>query len=92
MSDDTVYRDAALEAVSSEPLYESGLKRKYADEVIPEIYEKIKALPPAESEYEELAPEEAAREIVSGSTMSAWHLVDDVIRLEQMGYVICRKK
>ena len=47
---DTVYRDAALEAVSSEPLYESGLKKRYAEDVVPAIYEKIKALKPTEPE------------------------------------------
>ena len=46
--DDCISRQAALEAVSSEPLYRTGLKRKYADEAVPAIYEKIKALPPAE--------------------------------------------
>ena len=52
----------------------------------------IEGLPPSQPEYEELTPEEAAAEIASGSIMSAWHFVDDMMRLTQMGYVICRKK
>jgi len=43
-------------------------------------------------EYEELTPEEAASELASGSTMSAWYWLDDMIRLKQMGYAICRKR
>lgn len=52
----------------------------------------LKKLPSAQPEYEELTPEEAASEIASGSTMSAWYWIDDMTRLKQMGYAICRKK
>ncbi len=46
----------------------------------------------AQPQYEELTPEEAASEIASGSTMSAWYWLDDMMRLKQMGYAICRKR
>ena len=49
-------------------------------------------LPPAQPQYEELTPEEAASEIASGSIMSAWYWLDAMIRLKQMGYAICRKR
>lgn len=55
-------------------------------------FEAIESLPSAQPEYEELTPEKAASEIASGSTMSAWYWLDDMIRLKQMGYAICRKK
>ena len=45
-----------------------------------------------EPQYTELTPEEAASELASGSTMSAWYWLDDMMRLKQMGYAICRKK
>ena len=53
---------------------------------------RIDMLPPAQPQYEELTPEEAASEIASGSMMSARYWLDAMIRLEQMGYVICRKR
>lgn len=56
------------------------------------IIEKLEALPSAQPQYEELTPEEAASEIASGSTMSTWYWLDDMIRLNQMGYAICRKR
>ena len=52
----------------------------------------IMRFPSAQPEYEELTPEEAASELASGSTMSAWYWLDDMIRLKQMGYAICRKE
>lgn len=54
--------------------------------------ERTGKLPSVQPQYEELTPEEAASEIESGSTMSAWYWRDDLIRLKQMGYVICRKR
>lgn len=44
---DTVSRSAVIDAIFSEPLYESGMKKRDADVVVPAIYEKIKALPPS---------------------------------------------
>ena len=54
--------------------------------------DRIKALPAAQSEYEELTPEEAASEIGSGSLMSAAYWLNRLVQIEQMGYVICRKR
>jgi rubrerythrin len=48
--DDLISRQAAIDAIFSEPLYESGMKKRDADEVVPAIYEKIKAMPPAQPE------------------------------------------
>lgn len=45
---DCVDRQAAINVVFSEPLYESGMKKRSADVVVPVIYEKIKSLPPAQ--------------------------------------------
>ena len=146
---DLIERQAAIDAIFSEPLYKSGMKKRDADTVIPAIYEKIKSLPsaqpekrtqertethscdyisrqaaidaadradytglavedvkkvtdevikglkqlpPAQPEYEELTPEEAASEIASGSIMSARYWLDAMIQLKQMGYAICRKR
>lgn len=46
--DDLINRQAAIEAIFSEPLYESGMKKRDADAVVPAIYEKIKSLPSAQ--------------------------------------------
>ena len=53
--------------------------------------ETLEYMPPAQPEYTELTPEEAASEIASGSIMSASYWLDVMIRLKQMGYAICRK-
>lgn len=50
----------------------------------------IKAL--TQPEYEELTPGEAASKIASRSIMSAWYWLDLMIRLNQMGYAICRRR
>ena len=47
---DLIIRQAAIDAIFSEPLYESGMKKRDADEVVPAIYEKIKSLPSAQPE------------------------------------------
>lgn len=47
-SGDTIYRQDAMDAIFSEPLYESGMKKRDADAVVPAIYEKIKSLPSAQ--------------------------------------------
>ena len=54
--------------------------------------EALEKLPSVQPQYEELTPEEAASELASGSTMSAWYWLDDMTRLKQMGYAICRKR
>ena len=54
--------------------------------------EKLLELPSVQQHYEELTPEEAASEIASGSIMSARYWLDAMIRLKQMGYVVCRKR
>lgn len=55
------------------------------------LMERMNALPSKQPEYEELTPEEAASEIAIGSIMSTWYWLDDMIRLKQMGYAICKK-
>lgn len=47
---DCISRQAAIDAVFSEPLYESGMKKRDVDAVVPAIYEKIKSLPSAQPE------------------------------------------
>lgn len=50
---DTVSRQAVLDAIFSEPLYESGMRKRDSDDIVPAIYEKIKALPPSPSRQTE---------------------------------------
>ena len=57
-----------------------------------EVFGNSEQLPYAQPQYTELTPEEAASEIASGSTMSAYYWLDDMIRIKQMGYAICRKR
>lgn len=47
---DTIYRQAAIEEIFKEPLYESGMKERTASAVVHAIYEKIKSLPSAQPE------------------------------------------
>ena len=47
--DDLINRQAAIDVIFSEPLYETGMKKRSAEEVVPAIFEKVKGLPPAES-------------------------------------------
>ena len=47
---DMISRQAAIDAMFSEPLYKTGMKKRSADEVVPAIYGKIKAMPPAQPE------------------------------------------
>lgn len=47
---DLISRQAVIDAIFSEPLYESGMKERGAGEVVPAIFEKIKALPSAQPE------------------------------------------
>lgn len=46
---DTISRQAVLDAIFSEPLYESGMRKRDSDDIVPTIYEKIKALPSSPS-------------------------------------------
>jgi len=47
---DFISRQAAIDAIFSEPLYDTGMKKRSADEVVPAIYEKIKSLPSTQPE------------------------------------------
>lgn len=83
---DTIDRQAAIDTTWEEPHYTDPLN------VLTEVRDRIKALPPAEPQYEELTPEEAAAEIAGESMRSTIYWLDATIRLKQMGYVICRKR
>lgn len=48
--DDVIYRQAAIEVIFNEPLYESGMKERTAIAVVLAIYEKIKSLPSSKPE------------------------------------------
>ena len=47
---DPISREAVIDAIFSEPLYKTGMKKRDADAVVPAIYEKIKSLPSAQPE------------------------------------------
>jgi hypothetical protein len=47
---DLISRQAAIDAIFSEPLYKTGMKKRDANEVVPAIFEKIKTLPSAQPE------------------------------------------
>ena len=47
---DMISRQDAIDAIFSEPLYKSGMKKRDVDVVVPAICEKIKSLPSAQSE------------------------------------------
>ena len=86
---DLISRQAALALVKPDTI------QIYDDKIVftcGASKEDLEVLPCLQPQYEELTPEEAASEIASGSTMSAWYWLDDMIRLKQMGYVICRKR
>lgn len=48
--DDLISRQAAIEEIFNEPLYESGMKERTAIAVVLAIYEKIKSLSPTQPE------------------------------------------
>lgn len=84
-TDDLISRKKVMQLARDVTL-EGGIKHRCIDAT--QIWE----VPSAQPQYEELTPEEAASEIASGSIMSAWYWLDDMIRLKQMGYAICRKR
>ena len=43
--EDAVSRQAVTDAIFSEPLYKPGMKKRYAEDAVPAIFEKIKSLP-----------------------------------------------
>lgn len=45
---DPIERQDAIDAIFSEPLYEPGMKKRDAEEVILAVFEKIKSLTPAQ--------------------------------------------
>ena len=49
-NDELISKKAVIDAIFSEPLYETGMKKRDADAVVPAIYEKIKSLPSAQPE------------------------------------------
>lgn len=72
---DSISRQAAVEAIFSEPLYESGMKKRDADAVVPAIYEKIKSLPSAQ-------PEPCVDAVSRRAVVSR---ISDLLMLELMG-------
>ncbi len=89
---DCISRAAALKGLEDLNIASFYEENEQSKEVYMETKAMLKALPSAQPQYEELTPEEAASEIASGSTMSTWYWLDDMIRLNQMGYAICRKR
>lgn len=62
---DLISRRAALDAIFSEPLYKSGMKKRDVDVVVPAIYEKIKSLPSAQPETHDKRTETHACDLIS---------------------------
>ena len=87
---DLISRQAAVDAITEIIHDDTATHNGWIDPYY--VMEKLKNLPSAQPQYEELTPEEAASEIASGSIMSAWYWLDDMRRLQQMGYVICRER
>lgn len=88
--DDHISRRVAIEtALTFFVEYLGGAFHEDMQAILKKRFEEV---PSMQSEYEELTPEEAAAELASGSTMTTWYWLDDMIRLKQMGYAICRKK
>lgn len=65
VEDDTISRKAAIDAIFSEPLYKSGMKKRDVDAVVPAIYEKIKSLPSAQPETHKKHTETHACDTIS---------------------------
>ena len=90
---DLIDRQAAIDALGEEPpVWYDGEDELAEREQWRRDVDAIKAVPSAQLQYEELTPEEAASEIACGSIMSAWHWLDVMMQLKQMGYAICRKR
>lgn len=66
---DPIDRQAAIDAIFSEALYEPGMKKRDADAVVLAIFEKIKTLPSAQSQRKTgkwVHGKEIAREYLAG--------------------------
>ena len=87
---DLISRQAAIDAINHICPVETEYDCMLLDRV--DVRYVLSDLPSAQPQYEELTPEEAASEIASRSTFSAWYWLDDMIRLKQTGYAICRKR
>lgn len=85
---DLISRQAAIDAVNNAFDRETVLTRFVRSIAV----RAIRDMPSAQPQYEELTPVEVASEIASGSIMSARYWLDAMIRIEQMGYEICRKR
>lgn len=67
---DLIYRQEAIDAIFSEPLYKSGMKKRDADEIVPAIYEKIKSLQPAQPGCEDAVPRASVEYICKKNLVS----------------------
>ena len=50
LATDCISRQAAIDVMFSEPLFETGMKKRSAEEVVPALFEKIKVLPSVQPE------------------------------------------
>ena len=90
--DDLISRHAAIDVITNEGTRLERNGTVAMVEIKQWCIDLLQLLPSAQPQYEELTPEEAASEIASGSMMSARYWLDVMIRLNQMGYAICRKR
>lgn len=81
-----IYRQATIDAVRKASVGETRVTR-----LTWRILDYLEQAKPAEPGYVELTPEEAASEIDCGSLASTKDWFDIMLRINRMGYSICRK-
>jgi len=76
---DLISRQAAIDVIFSEPLYESGMKKRDADAVVLAIYEKIKSLSSAQTNLDHIYAELSKVYNVKGLPDEAIGIIGDLM-------------
>ena len=88
MKDDLISRQAALDAIKK--LEKPAPTAQHLSAIF-DCEDTIKALPPAQPEYERVSAEDVAVSIAPTKLASAVWLYGTLTELEKAGYVICRR-
>ena len=91
MKDDTISRKVALKGLEDLNIASFYELNEHSKEAYTEVKAMLKALPPAQPEYERVSAEDVAVSIAPTKLASAVWLYGTLTELEKAGYVICRR-
>lgn len=89
--DDMISRTAALKGLEDLNIASFYELNEHSKEAYTEVKAMLKALPPAQPEYERVSAEDVAVSIAPTKLASAVWLYGTLTELEKAGYVICRR-